>query len=148
LIDGWGEFVQVIFFGDFQQAELLEVGVGELDIAKAKVMCAQVFDEVDETHLRCVGTCGKHGFAEESSTDREAIESADEFHTAAILMWLPCFNAVGISHVCELAIHADDLGADPRLVIARSRLGACGDDAGKCAVACDDEIVSRDYFCQ
>ena len=64
-MDGFAEAGEEVVSGEVFEAELFEVGVGELHIEECKFARTEVFDKVDEGDLRSVGFAAEHGFAKE-----------------------------------------------------------------------------------
>lgn len=71
-----------VLVGDFDDAELLHVGVGQLGVQEGKAACAEVVPEVQEAGFAGVGAAevweGEHALAEECRAEVNAVEATDE----------------------------------------------------------------------
>ena len=107
----------------------------ELTVNKAASVLLEETGKIDEGEFRGAGDEREHALAEETSTEGDAIETANEPSFRCTVRWLPNFNAGSKALSVELGIGADDVRSQPGSIFGVAVLG--------CSTAMDNpfEIV-------
>src|SRR3954470_16494756 len=107
----------------------------ELRIEEPEAAGPQPRDQMHERYLRSVAGAMEHAFAEEHTSERDAVEAADQ-HLAVIDL-----DAVAMTAIVQLAIKMPDTVVDPGTLPADLRLSAAVDDRFEIAIDCDRKAV-------
>jgi len=110
----------------------------ELGVEQAPAATLQPGDQMHEGDFRCVALAAEHAFAEEGTTEGDAVEAADEVLIA------PDFDAVGLAAGVQLDVEAADRGVDPAVFPARAGGGAGFEDGVEGGVDPDSDAVGAD----
>jgi len=95
----------------------------ELTVNKAASVLLEKTGKIDEGEFGGAGNEREHALAEETSTEGDAIETANEPSFRCAVRWLPNFNAGSKALSVEFGIGTDDVRSQPRSVFGVAVLG-------------------------
>lgn len=95
----------------------------ELTVNKAASVLLEKTGKIDEGEFGGAGNEREHALAEETSTEDDAIETANEPSFRCIVRWLPNFNTGSKALSVEFGIGTDDVRSQPRSVFGVAVLG-------------------------
>ena len=104
----------------------------ELTVNKAASVLLEKTGKIDEGEFGGAGNEREHALAEETSTEGDAIETANEPSFRCTVRWLPNFNAGSKALSVEFGIGTDDVRSQPRSVFGVAVLG--------CSTAMDNPL--------
>ena len=95
----------------------------ELTVNKAASVLLEKTGKIDEGEFGGAGNEREHALAEETSTEGDAIETANELSLRCAVRWLPNFNAGSKALSVEFGIGSDNVRSQPRSVFGVAVLG-------------------------
>ncbi len=95
----------------------------ELTVNKAASVLLKKTGKIDEGEFGGAGNEREHALAEETSTEGDAIETANEPSFRCTVRWLPNFNTGSKALSVEFGIGTDDVRSQPRSVFGVAVLG-------------------------
>src|SRR4051812_4903849 len=101
--------MEIFGTGDFDGAELLEMGCDPLRVEENEAALSQVLDQAEKRHLRRLPDVVKHRFAKESTADGDPVKAAGEFAV------LPRLHGMGVTQLVKPGVTGDNLIVDPGL---------------------------------
>lgn len=122
----------VFLVGDVTSTHGAEMRGLELTVNKAASVLLEKTGKIDEGEFGGAGNEREHALAEETSTEGDAIETANEPSFRCAVRWLPNFNAGSKALSVEFGIGTDDVRSQPRSVFGVAVLG--------CSTAMDNPL--------
>lgn len=122
----------VFLVGDVTSTHGAEMRGLELTVNKAAPVLLEKTGKIDEGEFGGAGNEREHALAEETSTEGDAIETANEPSFRCAVRWLPNFNAGSKALSVEFGIGTDDVRSQPRSVFGVAVLG--------CSTAMDNPL--------
>lgn len=122
----------VFLVGDMTSTHGAEMRGLELTVNKAASVLLEKTGKIDEGEFGGAGNEREHALAEETSTEGDAIETANEPSFRCTVRWLPNFNAGSKALSVEFGIGTDDVRSQPRSVFGVAVLG--------CSTAMDNPL--------
>ena len=122
----------VFLVGDMTSTHGAEMRGLELTVNKAASVLLEKTGKIDEGEFGGAGNEREHALAEETSTEGDAIETANEPSFRCAVRWLPNFNAGSKALSVEFGIGTDDVRSQPGSVFGVAVLG--------CSTAMDNPL--------
>lgn len=113
----------VFLVGDVTSTHGAEMRGLKLTVNKAASVLLEKTGKIDEGEFGGAGNEREHALAEETSTEGDAIETANEPSFRCTVRWLPNFNAGSKALSVEFGIGTDDVRSQPRSVFGVAVLG-------------------------
>ena len=113
----------VFLVGDVASTHGAKVRGLKLTVDKAASVLLEETGKIDEGEFRGAGDEREHALAEETSTEGDAIETANESSLRCVVRRLPHFNAGSKALSVEFGIGTDDVRSQPRSVFGVTVLG-------------------------
>ena len=114
----------VFLVGDVTSTHGAEVRGLKLTIDEAASVLLEEAGQMDEGEFRGTGNERKHALAEETSTEGDAIETANEPSLRCVVRRLPHFNAGSKALSVEFGIGTDDVRSQPCSIFGVTILGS------------------------
>ena len=89
--------------------------LGAREIARARFLDLLAEAQAQKRELRCVRRAVKHALAGEYAAGIDTVQTANQF------VAVPRFDAVCVAGAMKRDVRVDDVGADPRAVLTRTR---------------------------
>ena len=113
----------VFLVGDMTSTHGAEMRGLELTVNKAASVLLEKTGKIDEGEFGGAGNEREHALAEETSTEGDAIETANELSLRCTVRWLPNFNTGSKALSVKFGIGTDDVRSQPRSVFGVAVLG-------------------------